>query len=464
MEILGVILLLATIATLFWVGLRYIRFSRGNPGRIAPAKNAEQLVLIATFLSSDNVYDRNIAQELRQGIEKAIIDLDLKNIRVEVEPTRLLSDDIENARKIGRNYNATVIIWGTDTGERLTLNMLNPMNTTDEEENDPIFQDLAKYRVDDNTFITLPPSHNRFSTRHLHENLEFISFLVLGHLYDVENDYPEAIQVLAKAVASINPAVPPLEGLAQTYHRLGWIYHVPLDNAPISLRYYNKAIEQDPTFVDAYNNRGVLRLFSNDPVGALADFDQALRLNPRLIGALMSRGTLYNQLGKLELAVEDYNRFLELAGDSVFNIAAYFGRGSARAKLAEFDDAIDDFCRALSMEPDDNIKAAILYSVANTLKNKAIQASERGDKEMARQDYERAIKDYSEALPLFNNDEDRANTWLEIGIIQNALGNDPDALAALDKACRLFQDPKKRGEAENYRMRVAQRVEGVKRP
>ncbi len=462
MEILGIILLLATIALLLWVGLKRPHSLSLKPGGIRLAKPTEQLVVIATFLSSDHVRNRNIAQELRHGLEKAIRDLDLKNVRVEVEHTRLLSDDVENARRIGRKYNATVIVWGTDTGERLTLNMLNPLTTTDEQENDPLLKNLAKYRVDDNTFIIVPPSHNRFSTRHFQENLEFISYLTLGHIYDVENHYPEAIQVLAKAVASINPAVPPLEGLAQTYHRLGWIYHVPLDNAPISLRYYNKAIEQDPTFVDAYNNRGVLRLFSNDPVGALADFDQALKLNPRLIGALMSRGTLYNQLGKLELAVADYDRFLELAGDSVFNIAAYFGRGSARAKLAEFDAAIDDFCRALAMEPDDNIKAAILYSIANTLKNKAMQADEKGDVHAAREDYEKAVKDYTDAIPLFASDEDKANAWLEIGVIQGTLDNYHDAIKALDKAIKLFQDPKKKSEAENYRMGVTQRLDRVK--
>lgn len=428
--------------------------------QIRTASENEQLIVITRFLHSDTVETRDIAEELKKGMNQAIHDLQLKHIRIEIEDTRLLSDDIANARKIGNRHKASIILWGTDTGRLTTFNVLS-LKLPDSSE-DKLLSTLADFNADDSTFIIPPSTNNQFTTLHFSENLEFISYLALGHLYDIESNYQEAIQVLAKAIASIDITSPPINGLASTCLRLGWIYHVPLNNTTISMRYYNQALEIDPSFVEGYNNRGVLRLFSNDPTGALADFDQALKLNPKLVGALMSRGTLYNQLGQLHRAVSDYTAFLNIAGDSVFNIAAYFGRGSAKAKLEQFDEAITDFCEALAQEPDDNIKAAIIYSIANTLKKKALK-NQHNDTETFVRDLKQALNDYKAAIRLFSSNEDKANAHFEIGSIYYTLNQFKKSIQSLDSAIKLFDDAKQINEVTHFRHQVTERMEQVQR-
>ncbi len=457
MQLTGLFLLVLVSFVLVWIGLR--KWGPLKP-HIHLASEQEQLIIIAQFLHSDTVRDRDIAEELKSGMVKAIEELSLENIRIETVYTRLLSNDVDNARKIGNQYKAHATIWGTDTGQRVTFNVLNLRQLSSDETK--LLSTLADFDVNDSTFIIPPSGHNRFSSVNFFENRAFISSLMLGQLYDIEKNYQDAILVLAKTMASVNMAFPPVDGLATTYFRLGWIYHVPMDNPTLSMRYYSQALELDPSFVNAYNNRGVLRLFSNDPTGALADFDQALRLNPKLVGALMSRGTLYTQLGQLERAVDDYTSFLNIAGESVFNIAAYFGRGSAKAKLGLFDEAIVDFSSALAQEPDDNIKAAIIYSIANTLKQKALR-NQQENPDLWVLLLEQASKDYKTAIGLFSANNDKASAYFELGFIHDQLKQFKLAVEALNSAILLSEDTKQNLEASIFRSQVVARLEQVQR-
>jgi tetratricopeptide (TPR) repeat protein len=49
-----------------------------------------------------------------------------------------------------------------------------------------------------------------------------------------------------------------------------------------SIADYELAIKIDPFFAKAYGNRGLARLFQGDKVGAEKDFDQCLKLDPKL--------------------------------------------------------------------------------------------------------------------------------------------------------------------------------------
>lgn len=43
---------------------------------------------------------------------------------------------------------------------------------------------------------------------------------------------------------------------------------------------YNKALEIDPNYAKAYNNRGLTRIEQQDYPAALADFDKGISINP----------------------------------------------------------------------------------------------------------------------------------------------------------------------------------------
>ena len=66
-----------------------------------------------------------------------------------------------------------------------------------------------------------------------------------------------------------------------------------------------KAIRLDPSFADAYNNRGI----AYDKLGqyerAIQDYDEAIRLDPQYTNAYYNRGDTYQAMGKSEEAERD---------------------------------------------------------------------------------------------------------------------------------------------------------------
>ena len=79
-----------------------------------------------------------------------------------------------------------------------------------------------------------------------------------------------------------------------------------------SLADFDRALEADPDYPEAYNNRGVARHGLGDLAGALADFDRALEVAPGYVEAYNNRGTVRHALGDYLGAVADFDRALEI--------------------------------------------------------------------------------------------------------------------------------------------------------
>ena len=58
---------------------------------------------------------------------------------------------------------------------------------------------------------------------------------------------------------------------------------------------YNEAIRLDTKNPVAYNNRGLIYYNKNDDPRAIADYDEAIRLNPRYAKAFYNRGNVYGR-------------------------------------------------------------------------------------------------------------------------------------------------------------------------
>jgi tetratricopeptide (TPR) repeat protein len=69
---------------------------------------------------------------------------------------------------------------------------------------------------------------------------------------------------------------------------------------------YTRAIELDPKFAPAYNNRGVSYNVLGNHNQAIADHTRAIELNPKDAGAYFVRGLAYEESGNLEQAFSDY--------------------------------------------------------------------------------------------------------------------------------------------------------------
>jgi serine/threonine protein kinase/Flp pilus assembly protein TadD len=105
--------------------------------------------------------------------------------------------------------------------------------------------------------------------------------------------------------------------------------------------------------------RGMARL-PNDPDGALADFEEALKLRPTSKEALQNKAAvLSDHLGKTREAVQVLNQVVELYPDFT---AGRIGRGVLLARLGQRKEALADASVCLKQ---DGTNPIILYQVAN---------------------------------------------------------------------------------------------------
>ena len=96
----------------------------------------------------------------------------------------------------------------------------------------------------------------------------------------------------------------------------------------------------------SYNDRGIAKQRKGDLGGALADYDQAIKLNPKNAFAYNNRGTAKEKKGDLDGALADYNQAIQL--DPKY-AAAYKDRGNAKRKKGDLQGARADFSQAVKL-------------------------------------------------------------------------------------------------------------------
>jgi tetratricopeptide (TPR) repeat protein len=144
----------------------------------------------------------------------------------------------------------------------------------------------------------------------------------------------------------------------------------------------DEAIRLDPGLADAYYNRGLVYGDLRDYRTALRDFTTILRLKPDDASAHAVIGDTYDGLGDYRAADSEYTRAIELAPGMA---ELYNSRGVARTRLGEFQGAIRDFDRAVGLRPE----------YADAFNNRGVGHWRSGD-------YGAAVRDFSEALRLKN--------------------------------------------------------------
>ena len=75
-------------------------------------------------------------------------------------------------------------------------------------------------------------------------------------------------------------------------------------------------VRTDPSEGYYHTALGAISLAVDDLDDALAQFDEALRLNPRDIPALINRGEVHLRLGSLILAAQDFSRVVSMDPES----------------------------------------------------------------------------------------------------------------------------------------------------
>jgi tetratricopeptide (TPR) repeat protein len=96
-----------------------------------------------------------------------------------------------------------------------------------------------------------------------------------------------------------------------------------------------------------FSSSGISYLESNQFDRAIRNFDQAIKLDPNYIDALVSRCFARAIVGQLEQALTDCNESLRLKPNSV---EAFENRGLTHLKLGQFEKAINDYDTALKID------------------------------------------------------------------------------------------------------------------
>jgi len=142
--------------------------------------------------------------------------------------------------------------------------------------------------------------------------------------------------------AALRRLVPDREVLV----RCGLYRHWRHDRAG-ALADFDAAIRLDPALTWAWISRGTTRLAMGDPQGAIADFDEALRLDPSDSTPAFNRGNAWRALGEPRQAVADYTLAIRLSPDH--NL--FLERGATRAGLGDLVGAEADFSDAIRLSP-----------------------------------------------------------------------------------------------------------------
>jgi len=114
--------------------------------------------------------------------------------------------------------------------------------------------------------------------------------------------------------AHIGETLPPVqveELIAEDYSNRGMTY-ANLKLYDLALADYDEAIRLDPTYATAYSNRGTSYGALGQPERAIADYDEAIRLDPMYATAWFNKGAVYGNIRRLQEALACFERAYQL--------------------------------------------------------------------------------------------------------------------------------------------------------
>ena len=237
---------------------------------------------------------------------------------------------------------------------------------------------------------------------------------------------------------------------------------------------YDKAIELNKNFANAYSNRGCVYYIKKEYDRAIADYTRAIELDLETAVHYGGRGSAYFNKKQYELAIQDFNRALELdpqsavsstnrdAAISLLTDASEFNRqGTILADAGKYEEAITLFSTSVAVYPyfasaytnrglvyivkkeyalaitdfDSAIKLNSEYALAYSGRGLAYIYTER---------YEEAVADLDKALQI---DLEDADNWNNMGVALEQLGELDEAEESFEIALEL--DPNNENAKNN---------------
>jgi tetratricopeptide (TPR) repeat protein len=167
---------------------------------------------------------------------------------------------------------------------------------------------------------------------------------------------------------------------AEMHVNMGAILCDYLGQPAAALVCFTKATQLNPNLLNAWLNRGIAQSKLGHFQEALESFDQALKVDPSCIKALLRAGALLNdQLGHPEEALRLFESALRLAPESA---EAWHDRGVALQALGRVREALESYRMAIEYDPD----------AVSSLQNLGLLLFQLGDFKQALQCFQRALE------------------------------------------------------------------------
>jgi tetratricopeptide (TPR) repeat protein len=190
------------------------------------------------------------------------------------------------------------------------------------------------------------------------------------------------------------------------------------DGLEYQLAYFTKAILEDKNNANAYKERASVRNLLGDYQGAMEDYNQAIRINPKDDGAYSLRSFERYNLGDYKGAIDDCNKAIDINPNDA---QSYSFRAEFNNLVCNYQAAIEDADKSIQLEPD--------YPSNYYLRGKARSGLE---------DYEGAIQDYELAIQLTPKRDHcyykQEFLYSDLGYARYKLGNYISAIEDYNKA------------------------------
>lgn len=141
----------------------------------------------------------------------------------------------------------------------------------------------------------------------------------LGVEYTSQREYLKAIQAYQRVI-ELDPTY------GEAYNNLGIIYQ-EVGDFDRAFQAYQKSIEVNPRNEKAYNNLGILLFLKNRYEESRETFQKALTINSSNIESHINLGVLFKKQGQFDKAVEHYQKALSLnplSGETHYNIGLLY--------------------------------------------------------------------------------------------------------------------------------------------
>jgi serine/threonine protein kinase/regulator of sirC expression with transglutaminase-like and TPR domain len=261
-------------------------------------------------------------------------------------------------------------------------------------------------------------------------------------------DYQAAVKDFTEAL-QINPNY--AEALSKRCH-----CHLMLGDRLRAMQDCTQALQVASNFAQAYQaytNRGIARLSLGDAQGAIADYSQAIQINPKHALAFNNRGQVKDRMGDKEGAIQDFTQAIKV--EPKFAVA-YLNRCLSRSNAGDHSGGIEDCTQAIKLNPNlvqaylnrslvyfrlgnyqKSIEDSNIAIRINAVKNDPDLAKayhNRGSARMALGDKQGAMEDFNQALRINPKD---AGAYYERALIRIALGDKPKAIQDFQFAAKL---------------------------